>query len=65
MTRFADELRGSEGDRCRVIDLRTASSHYGTVESWDDETKKAVVQYDDGTRVRVAYTFVQLIGDES
>jgi hypothetical protein len=64
--RFADELRGSEGQRCRVTDLRNGKSYFGTIEKWDDRTKKAQVLYDDGvTRVRVAYSFVSLLDEET
>jgi hypothetical protein len=62
--RFADELRGSKGEPCRVTDLRTGHTHTGVVESWDDESKKAIVRYDNGVRVRVGFSFVTLIGDE-
>ena len=64
MTRFADELRGSVGERCIVTDLRTGTQHEGVIVAWDDETQKAYVRYDSGTTVRVGYSFVQLIEDE-
>jgi hypothetical protein len=63
--RFADELRGSEGERCKVTDLRTGTIHPGVVQKWNDVTRRADVLYDDGTLVRVGYSFVSLIGDEA
>jgi hypothetical protein len=62
--RFADELRGSEGERCVVTDLRTGICHQGVIVAWNDETQKADVQYDSGPLVRVGYSFVRLIEDE-
>lgn len=62
--RFSDELRGSEGERCIVTDLRTGTRHEGTVLEWDDVDEKAVVRYDGGLAVRVSFSFVQLLGDE-
>jgi len=63
--RFADELRGSEGERCKVTDLRTGTINPGVVQKWNDETQRTDVLYDDGRLVRVGYSFVSLIGDES
>jgi hypothetical protein len=63
--RFADELRGSEGERCAVIDLLDNTATEGVIVKWDDATQKADVQYDSGKRVRVGFLFVQLLGDES
>ena len=63
MTAFADEMRGSEGERCTVVDLRTGESHAGTVESWDDANGKAIVQCDNGLRLLVGYSFVMLEGE--
>ena len=66
MTRFADELRGSEGERCVVVtDLRTGIRHCGVIVAWNDETGKADVQYDSGPLVRVGFSFVTLLGDET
>lgn len=62
--RYADEMRGSEGEPCTVTDLRTGTTHNGTVQKWDDATKKADVLYSDGTLVRVGYSFVTLAGGE-
>jgi len=62
--RFADEMRGSVGERCTVTDLRTGKLYHGAVVAWDDATKKADVAYDDGRLVRVGYTFVRLHGEE-
>lgn len=62
--KYADELRGSEGERCRVTDLRTGTIHNGTIEAWHDEIGKADVRYDDGRVVRVGYSFVALVEDE-
>lgn len=65
MTRFADELRGSEGERCVVTDLRTGVRHQGVIVAWNDATGKADVQYDSGPLVRVGFSFVLLIGPET
>jgi len=65
VTRFADELRGSEGERCVVTDLRTGIRHCGVVVAWDDETGKADVKYDSGPLVRVGFSFLRLLGDET
>ena len=62
--KFADELRGSEGERCIVTDLRTGTQHKGTVVRWDDEAQRAEVKYDSGVTVRVGHGFVSLIGEE-
>lgn len=64
MTRFADELRGSEGERCIVTDLRTGKRHEGEIVAWNENEHRAVVRYDDGRIFSVGYSFVQLIGDE-
>jgi hypothetical protein len=63
--KYPDEMRGSEGERCLVADLRTGTIHEGTVQRWDDATKKADVLYANGTLVRVGYSFVLLEGEES
>jgi hypothetical protein len=64
--RFSDELRGSEGQRCEVIDLaHGGTKREGVIESWDDAAMKAVVRYPDGTGVRVGYTFVTLLDRET
>ena len=60
MTRFADELRGSEGERCIVTDLRHGTRHPGVIVRWDDAAQRADVKYDTGATVRVGFGFVQL-----
>lgn len=65
MTRFSDEMRGSEGERCRVTDLSTGTQHDGVIVAWNAATLMADVLYDAGETVRVYYGFVQLLGDES
>jgi cation diffusion facilitator CzcD-associated flavoprotein CzcO len=62
---FADELRGSEGERCIVTDLRTGTRHEGVIIEWREREKKAVVQYDDGRTFRVGYSFVTLTDEET
>jgi hypothetical protein len=64
MTRFADELRGSEGERCIVTDLRTGLRHNGVIRAWSDDEKKATVEYDNRRIVRVGYSFVELLGKD-
>ena len=63
--RFADELRGSEGERCTVTDLRTGTLQDGTIVSWNDDTQRATVEYDNGRLVSVGYAFLNLHGDET
>ena len=62
--RYADEMRGSVGERCTVTDLRTGKQYHGVVVAWNDATKKADVEYDDGLLVRVGFSFVTLHGEE-
>ncbi len=62
---YADEMRGSEGDRCTVVDLRTGTKHIGTVMRWDDAEQKADVKYDSGALVRVGFSFVSLDREEA
>ena len=63
--RFADEMRGSEGERCTVTDLRTGKVEPGVVMAWHDKLQKADVKYDSGPLVRVGFNFVTLIGEEN
>lgn len=64
MPRFADEMRGSEGERCTVTDRRVGKTYAGTILKWDDRIKKADVKYDDGRIVQVGFGFVTLEGGE-
>jgi len=62
MTRFADELRGSEGERCYVLEP-DGPRHIGTITAWDDDRKIATVQLDDRGCVQASFRSVELIGD--
>ncbi len=64
MMRFADELRGSEGERCTVTSPGSRQLRDGVVIAWDDAAGMATVECDDGTTFRVRFDFVQLHGDE-
>lgn len=63
--RFMDELRGSEGERCTVADLRHGEVYSGTVEEVREREGKVRVRYDDGTLVSVGYSFVTLTEPEA
>lgn len=63
--RYADELKGSEGERCIVGDLRRGIVHHGVIEQVHDEGRKVTVLYDTGLRVRVGYGFVSLTEPET
>ncbi len=62
--RFLDELRGAEGERCTVADLRHGTTWTGTVKGVDLHDGKVYVERDNGVTYRVGYSFVTLEGDE-
>lgn len=63
MTRYADELKGSEGENIVVL---SAYNPYrvGSIIEADDDGATVTVQYDDGSTERVGYGRVQLVDDE-
>lgn len=66
--RFADELRGSAGERCRVIDVGLEDLvAFGVIEDTEDleSVGKVHVRYDDGTHKDVPYTLVRLLTEET
>ncbi len=63
--RFLDELRGSEGERCTVTDLRRGEQWDGTILAVHFDRGKVDVRRDDGVAYEVGYSFVQLHGKEA
>ena len=57
--RFADELRGSEGERCTVKGIA------GTIEGLTADGQYAYVRLDNGIRPLVSYRDVELEGEEA
>ncbi len=67
MTRYADELRGSETERCIVIGLLNGEviDRPAVVLSVHDGGNRATVKYDDdGTEETLTFERVTLQGDE-
>ena len=56
---YADELRGSEGEECRV------AGRHATIVAVKDDGAKAVVEFtDDGSKAIYGYRSIQIEGDE-
>lgn len=65
MTRFYDELRGSEGEWCSVNErVRHLVPRRGIIRAVHDGGQKVTVQFEDNTTMVVAYGDVELEGDE-
>jgi len=57
--RYADEMRGSEGERC------TVRGRTGTVVKVVEEGRRALVALDDDDTYTFNYDEIQLLGDET
>lgn len=68
MTRFADELRGGEGERCTVFGLRNGDviERDATVIAVHDGGQSATVRYDDDQSTEtLTFERIDLEGDEA
>lgn len=61
---FMDELRGSIGERCMVVNLQHGTVFEASVTALDEENGQVKVTRDDGREHVVGYGLVQLLGEE-
>lgn len=65
---FMDELRGSVGERCKVVNTKTGEEYEGTIIRLHEATGTVTVEKDDKELVSqhrlVHYRFVELFGEE-